>query len=352
MSAKIDISPTLSKRFATMSFVCAIFIVALHSISADRAGTIVRCVHEFFSGGIYLTAIPWFFFAAGFFLAGHIGESRWWSREVLKRVKTLLVPFWFWSAVIFAVNVAFAALIHLYGYRYGGEDALSWLSVNGLLRVIGLDFLEKMPTMWFLRTLFVFVVISPLLVRFSRLGLCALFVVTCCFGLIPGKGDVITKLGYNLFSTRGLFYFTLGLYMRRNGVPFVSSLRISWCIAILGVILCVARVGFVELGFSKIAVFLDSFQLPALTYAVYRISATFDIPKKYTSLSFPLYVTHIVVILCTSAIYGVSGIGGVGNITLLKGICRFGIGLMMTLLFVNVVRKQFPVMSKIIFGNR
>ena len=42
--------------------------------------------------GIGQCAVPFFFIASGFFLAGHMCETDWWNRECKKRVRMLLVP--------------------------------------------------------------------------------------------------------------------------------------------------------------------------------------------------------------------------------------------------------------------
>ena len=133
-----------SNKMANMGFLCAIFIVLLHS----------GC------GGITSVAVPYFFLAAGYFLAGHIGEVGWWKGEVCKRVRSLLVPMWIWGACSIMVELLLQWGIRLTGYDYHGEQ-LSFL--YRLLRGGGVLFTVNMGVLWFVRMLFFLVVISPLL---------------------------------------------------------------------------------------------------------------------------------------------------------------------------------------------
>lgn len=347
------ISNELSEHFAVMSFVSSILIVALHSLCADKAGILGRAFHSFVAGGLCQVAIPWFFFASGFFLAGHIGEERWWSCAIQKRIRTLLVPFWIWSLIICIVRIVFAVGVRLIGYDYHGADGMSLVSWSGLLRVLGLDYYDTMPTMWYLRTLFVFVILSPLISRINSLGLAFLFVVSCCFDIVTNKGAVITQLGHNLFSVRGLFYFSLGLWARRKcNTRDVNCINFQPIIAIGGIILCVARVYADLSGYRRFTTFLSAFQLPCLTYCIYLLCSWIKLEKKWTSLSFPIYVTHLIVILCITAVYGVVGIGGSGNLTLTKGLLRFIVALGISIVLCLILRKAFPGATKIMFGGR
>lgn len=154
----------LSSRFSKMGFLSALLIVYLHSGGAADGEVVGGSLHHMISV-FCRVAIPWFFYAAGFFLAAHIGEDGWYKREVIKRVKTLLIPFWIWSSIICIIWVLIAASIRLTGYQYHGMNAFEWITPIGLLRVLGIDPLHNIPTMWFLRTLFLFVCLSPIIYR-------------------------------------------------------------------------------------------------------------------------------------------------------------------------------------------
>ena len=93
MKLNRHIDGELSSRFSKMGFLSALLIVYLHSGCAADREVVGATLHHIISV-FCRVAIPWFFYAAGFFLASHIGEDGWYKREVVKRVRTLLIPFW------------------------------------------------------------------------------------------------------------------------------------------------------------------------------------------------------------------------------------------------------------------
>ena len=149
---KTSISESLSRHFATMSFVSALLIVYLHTGSSVNNEVLGSFLHKLLNN-LCRIAIPWFFFASGFFLAGHIGEVGWWLKEVRKRVRTLAVPFWIWSSIICLFWILMAVIIRATGYSYSGIDAFQWLSLRGVFIVTGIDLQANIPTMWFLKAL-------------------------------------------------------------------------------------------------------------------------------------------------------------------------------------------------------
>lgn len=138
------LSRTLSLRMSNMGALCSILIVALHSGFK----------------GLTAVAVPYFFLAAGYFLAGHAGEEGWWKREVLKRVKSLLIPLWAWGLIGLSFTGVIQHGMSVVGYQLNVES-VSWS--HRIFAATGLHFMTNMGPLWFVRTLFVFVCISPFL---------------------------------------------------------------------------------------------------------------------------------------------------------------------------------------------
>ena len=109
-----------SRKFATMSFICAVLIVVLHTFAARPNNFPDLVVQRLFQCGLCRIAIPWFFFSAGYFLAGHMNEDEWWFAEVKKRIRSLMVPFWIWDIICFVFYLSFAILMRLAHYEYQG----------------------------------------------------------------------------------------------------------------------------------------------------------------------------------------------------------------------------------------
>ena len=76
------ISKTLSEKMAVMSFVCACLIVAIHTTSRPLDDTWQWWVVALLGKeGVCRVAVPYFFLASVFFIAGHFGEDGWYGRE-------------------------------------------------------------------------------------------------------------------------------------------------------------------------------------------------------------------------------------------------------------------------------
>ena len=340
-----SIDAQLSRDFAKMSFICAIMIVYLHTGCAARGEIIFQLIQKTITS-LCQVAIPWFFFASGFFLSRHIGEECWWSREMIKRIRSLLVPFWIWGMLIFFVYCSIALCIRVVGYDYHGIDALRWISIRGILRVVGLDYAASMPTMWYMRSLFLFVVISPL-IHAGRIVLVALLGIlyvafSICLPEISSPWDYVFEF---LVSLRGIVYFSFGIYFYSHRKLFAQPLY-----GILGVV----GVGLLILKLTVATQWrvLDVLMVPGLMVVVYHCVSRMRIPTMLATMSFPIYVMHIIFTYCISALYGVIGVGGEGRTLFVLGIVRFFAVLGSAILVTLLQRRQFPIFAKILFGGR
>ena len=156
------ISPALSRRLSTLSFVAACLVVFIHSVlggdPADWLGLFEHEIKRYTD-----LAVPIFFFLSGFFLAGHLGEPGWWRREVGKRVGTLLVPYVAWSLIGAALAWGLDPLL----WKLSGQGGTGWAWPKGYewLNLFGINvWAERTPlvgVLWYVRSLFVLVLLSP-----------------------------------------------------------------------------------------------------------------------------------------------------------------------------------------------
>lgn len=206
------VSNELSSRLANMGLLCAVLVVFQHVGHDLPRESLGWWVQNVLGGGISRIAVPFFFLASGFFLAGHFNERGWWLREIFKRCRTLLVPLLFWSVFGMLWGALWTALAnHLAGRPMGDSIPLfhgEWIPGVGIL--------------WFIRTLFCLVVVSPLLLwvirRFGCLAVVGLFAIYWL-----GNSFVVPQCDANLgdflfygVSFEGIAYFSLGLFLREN----------------------------------------------------------------------------------------------------------------------------------------
>lgn len=311
-----------SNKMANMGFLCAIFIVLLHS----------GC------GGITSVAVPYFFLAAGYFLAGHIGETGWWRREVCKRVRSLLIPMWIWGVVFLITGLILQWGIRLVGYDYHGEAMAFGDRVLGCL---GLRFTVNMGVLWFVRMLFILVVISPLLRgggRFENLSRLALF--AGAYGwfelshLEPGALWNFFEYG---FSLRGLLYFSIGLYLRQYPIQLKVSKALR-AVLVCGSVMCI---------WFNISVLIS---VPVHMLTLYLLMPS---RRAYgNGYSFPIYLLHMEVMLGLTACLAALGIRSSACHALWIIVLRFSVCLVGSILFTRILRCYAPRFARLAFGGR
>ena len=259
-----------STRIATMSFLCALLVILIHTDRAPVEGTLSALL---FSMGFIITriAVPFFFCVAGYFLAGHTCDRGWYSQETKKRVKTLLVPMWIGSLITFIWSAPLILLANLYHnealLRNFPQNAADWLTIAAL------NPLENPLTpFWFLRTLFVFVVLSPLLVFFvrrSKYGAIGCVLLTYCaysaftYGVTNGaiqEESWLKEVLTWLFSLRDLFFFTVGIAIRYYPIHLPKKLTVRLAFGMLAFLVVILSWYF----HIKVFVFL-----PILTLCIY-----------------------------------------------------------------------------------
>lgn len=125
-------------------------------------------------------AVPWFFFASGFWYAR---STKPYGEQIRSRVKSLLVPYYLWNLIWFPVLF----VVNWIGWKYCGASRMVDESVACVVRCLGLSPIAwpaLVPT-WFLRALFMAVVIVGALDRLlmskdrrtvtGRLAVCVFF---------------------------------------------------------------------------------------------------------------------------------------------------------------------------------
>lgn len=220
----------VSNKITVLSFLGACFVVLIHSSYGLNSTDIHAQVYlTVFHDGIFGFAVPFFFIVSGFmFMKRFDGTCQWWRREIARRIKSLLIPYLFWT--ILAIVVCKCWLT---------QEEINLLRDFGVVTITPYN-----GAMWYVKVLFCMCVASPVIValmnmlmRFGRCGLIIFAVSALLLGApIPG------------FKTffRAAYYFSFGVWLALGGANFLRMVM-------GGKILCFA--GFLFLWL--IAVLLD-----------------------------------------------------------------------------------------------
>lgn len=333
----------ISNKFANMALVCAMLVVFMHLPTTHSPAAAV--FRDYFSEGLCRIAVPFFFVAGGFFLAGRFDEPGWYRTAVVKRLRTLIVPLILWSVLWFAWRVGIQAASNVIAHRPIETKVDAMLTVTNLWRVLAIHPLEQpmLGVMWFVRTLFVMVLLSPGLRKLATpVGVLALW---CVHGLVVLMGTALhcplALLAQDgIFSLAGVTYFTLGLYLRKS----MKCLEMpKWALP-FGLLLWLVR------GLPSATVcshVLAWLFIPLLLAGVWAWTSSREWPRGLTSLAFPIYVLHMFVILvlemqfCSALAQSLLGF-------ILQGV----VAIVGSMIGAVVLKRSVPKLARIAFGGR
>jgi peptidoglycan/LPS O-acetylase OafA/YrhL len=330
---KYALSDATSRKIVNLSFLCAIFVCMIH-VRWTTSTEFGEAFVFLFKRSIGSIAVPFFFAVSGFFLARHCEEAGWWKTAVRKRIGSLLIPYCVWQIV----------------------NALVWFAIerHWSLRpgAFGLNpfMIPKLVPLWYIRTLVIFVVLSPLIVRaLRRWGMGFLFVVLLAnlvYGVFTSLGYVTenTRLGellFHTFSLLGLLSFSVGAYLALH--PMTLSRRAgNWC-GVAALAMIVLRL---SAYYFKITIPFDweTFNIATLLAFLWVHAPTTRLPDVLARSIFPIYLMHVIFYALLRECTPLSG-------TLL-GWEELGWGVGMSLLVSAFLHRFCPDVARFVFGGR
>ncbi len=292
--------------------------------------------------------MPFFFVVSGFFFAAHFDERGWWARETKKRIRSLVVPFFIWSLLAYVLLAPLSIVADLIAHRPFGTN----LSIPENPLGFDLDKLPFLVPLWYVRCLFFFVLLSPLfkvgIRKFRLVWILLAFIVTSVFAALPDDPENRPFwsgfLRYGI-SLSGVFYFSVGIYLRRFNVA-VRSTPLALACAVYGVGILLLRT-FVRSRGMELPLGVDCLVLPALMYAVWHVMPSRPFPLWFTSCSFPIFLLHIIFLRVMGIVIKHCPIGlQTGKvISCLAAIVA-------SIVLTNLLRKRFPRLADFLFAGR
>lgn len=334
----------MNHKIANISLLGAVLVISIHCGFAECEGGVGWLLERFVSGGYARIAVPFFFVFSGYFLAKHVDEQGWWKRESIKRFNSLVVPFVLWALLY---QILLAPLVLLADFQAGRPIGANFALFNGeIMRVLGLLLDEKPYTyhLWYLRALFAYAIISPIVVtalrRFPKIWLSGLFLGTIALYFTPPTELRCLKESITLC---GLFYFSLGIYLRMNPIRRTSRLLGLLAIAIGLIFLVIQAMGVFHLP----RLFLTELAIPFMMYATWVYMSSSSLPNILQGLSFPIYLSH-----CIFIAYWAGIARRVGLSVNVSSCLAWPLGLAGALLFTFLLRTYLPKLFRTLTGGR
>lgn len=197
-SKQIVITPYLSRKLQILSLVAIAFVVLQHSSYGVSTNCISGLLYrDLISLGFADFPVPYFFIVSGFFFMKRFSTSfSWYKAELAKRAKSLLLPY-----------MVFCTLGLIVYREYACRGLLDNYGITSLLPVVG--------PLWYVRTLFVLCVISPLLILTVNLMERSKLLRTCVLIALPVM--LAVRLPFQSSIVAPLIYFTFGVFLFRHG---------------------------------------------------------------------------------------------------------------------------------------
>lgn len=333
-----------------MSFVCAVLVLMIH---VERSADCISV--NWLNATVSQIAVPFFFAVSGFLLLNRYGEAGWYRSALAKRVNSLLIPFLCLNICWFPFKYA----IHYVGYIYFGADhsnpnmVFSFLNFLRAFSPIAVCGSPCVGPLWYVRALMWLVLFSPIIAWFvcKSKKICWLFmlIVMSLWAIqlagIVGSSLFDAQAGLD-YSVRCLFYFSLGMVVRRWRLSDISrktgiiSMIFGLCLSF--VCLCSAFDG---------KSYVQTISILLMIIGLWWATPTNVWPKFFTGNSFVIFVLHTILMY-------------LGHTTLkavrLISYFEHGIGvwflaflyLMLCCVIGCLFRKHMPKLANMFFGGR
>ena len=284
---EIEVRNEFDHRIALMSFVSVVMVVFIHTSQNPSKEMLSWWSMQVFAHGICNMAVPYFFIVSGFFLGKHFGENGWWGFQVKKRVVTLLVPFFAWNVIMWSRSLVVDAVLNV-------KDGVGWLSnlplgLVDLLKVIGVypDFPFSVPT-WYLRALFIFVLVSPVFIK-GLLPLILVGIVKVVFDLFGWGGGI-----WHVFDPNGLFYFGIGCYLSQHPICIEQRRGLGFFSIAVAVCLAGLRAVIIFKGLMK-GDLVGCIMVPLLLFGFWMVVPRKELPGFLRNSVMAIFLSHLLV---------------------------------------------------------
>ena len=239
------IDETSSLRLKLLRFPPIIGVVYIHAyftairfahgtIGTEDLNPLTDFIRVLISQGIARVAVPLFFLMSGYlFFANFRWSQHTFARKVTTRMRTLLIPFLFWSTATLAFYAVVQAIPVLAPYFSGPTALIRELPLQDYANVlIGFKGYPIAYHFWFIRDLMVLVLLAPLIALILRSAALP-FLLAVYLLWVSGKWPVYIP------DSAGVLFFSAGALcaLRGRDLFFLDRYGPAVCLAYIPILL-------------------------------------------------------------------------------------------------------------------
>lgn len=348
----MQIHATLSSKMRNMAMFCAFLVVVIHCRPHFEPGTFAWWVKQLTEEGITRVAVPYFFTASGFVAAAKF-DGDGYRTLVLKRLRTLLLPFAIWTFLfwLFVFVVSSIAQKGINGEMLSSMGNLIKFAKRLGFWPWGFPFLSPL---WYVRALFFLTLAFPVLrCCVKKFGLAWLVAMFALYGIrlvslpVTLWGVIQAFAGYGLLPVEGLFYYSLGIWLcdrqrllfKGSGIWWTESLLVGLGLAALRPMASMA-------GFRGVGIDITRhLMVPFLLFGVWGLMSDRRLPSWFVSCSFAIYLIHKFILLLLKFVWS----AGDGVLQyFLMAVVAFAVSLGLAV----GMHSGMPKASALLFGGR
>ena len=298
-----------SRFMSVIFFVCSIMVVGIHSYNIDSASinSIASYVEGFFCHGLFIAAVPIFFYLSGYLFFRNIDTVTAVLSKMKTRIKSVLMPFLAWSTIYF---LFFLAASRAFGIELTNSIVLTPFNV-----IKAIVFYQYSYPLWYMYQLTMFLLLTPIIhiiIKKRFLSVCLL--VVCFLYSVFIKDTVDIWIFDN--STRSLFQFNFFCYYFAGcmSVKFANEInklkeilyRNKRTSIIITFLITIAFSVFCSLAYDeRIPIFYDRIFVPIVAVSLFifigLIFEKISYPKQVSTMI--VYGVHSLIGLCLSYVY-------------------------------------------------
>ena len=337
------ITPEASAKISFFSFAGVVCVCLLH-VPWPMNSEAKRLFWHFVYA-VCPTALAFFFAFSGYFLARHCQEPGWWKNAVRKRVFSLAVPYFIWLLAFLCFFMTFAHPDASFFHHEDIASILGFVPWNP----------PRLVPYWFMRCLFVFVLISPLVVKAvaAGRGICLLatayaldlvYWVLVAMQVIGMETPIIGSLFWYGFNLDGFVYFVLGVLLAMSPFPKPGARTVRIC-GFVAAFLVAAYLVCARFPWCR-SVYPPAVVAPFLTVFLWGVLPAWRLPRFFRGVMFPVYLLHIIILETYCYYLGWNG-KSTPECLLILGLIFF-----IPILFSKALGRLSPRLSAILFGGR